>query len=337
MRVIPVTEQAFLDDFVSRQTKSQFLQSWLWGEFQQRVGHDAIRLGVEDDGHLVASAQLVGHRAPLGLSFLYAPRGPVVAERLPAEQYREAMRLIVDAAVQEAETKGAAFVRFEPPIATSDQASATIFHAIVAERQAKTMKPVQPKQTLFLDLSTTHDTLLAAAHEKTRYNIRLAEKKGVQVNVANDRIDDFLKLNRQTTKRDRFSSHPDEYYQMMVEALGPSRFLTVYVAEFQRKPVAVHLVVSFGDTATYLHGASSDEHRNVMAPHLLHWREIQDAKAAGRRWFDFWGISDEYPHWAGITRFKRGFGGHELTHLGVFDVPVDTKRYTVYRFLKRFI
>ena len=279
-----------------------FLQSWEWGTFQEKAGHRVVRL--RSDG---ATGQFIEHRLPLGRSYWYAPRGPLGS----AAAFTSAKAF-----------SGATFLRVEPGDAPADSIR---------------VASVQPSQTLVLDLTKDEEELLAGMHEKTRYNIRLAERKGVKVYEASPKdFDVFWSVMQETATRDAFRQHGKEHYRLMLEAFP---FAKLMFAEHDGRVLAANLMVHFGDTATYLHGASSNARREVMAPHLLHWECIRRAKAAGIARYDFWGVApaDAGPDhsWAGITRFKRGFGGTYVEYPGTFDIPLDGFWYGVYRALRR--
>lgn len=276
---------------------SNFLQSNEWAEFQKKLGRQIWRL----DNTLAIKYPL-----PFGQSYLYCPAGPVGdVEKLKELAKREKV----------------VFLRVEPRTGKIDL---TNFIETT---------PVQPKQTLILDLSKSEKELLNSFHPKTRYNIRLAEKKGVKVEIKKDATV-FWRLIEQTAKRDNFSSHSKDYYSKLIE----SDFVKIFAAEYQGKILAANLVVFFGDTATYLHGASADEDRNLMAPHLLQWSAIKEAKKSGCDYYDFWGVAptNQPDHsWAGITRFKEGFGGQRIDYAGTWDLPIKRGWYMLYGTIKR--
>ncbi|HTK60347.1 MAG TPA: peptidoglycan bridge formation glycyltransferase FemA/FemB family protein [Candidatus Baltobacteraceae bacterium] len=290
-----------------------FLQAWQWGEFQRALGRDVLRL--REDG---AMAQMIRMSLPLGKSYWYCPRGPLGKF--------EDMTLDADLAK-------AMFVRLEPQ--TPD----------LVPSAASKVRDVQPGQTLVVDLAQEREAIMAAMHEKWRYNIRLAERKGVKVYMTGERgtgaSDVFWDLLEETTERDRFRAHGKEYYRSMLEALsgdpatdGKTRPVARLVfAEHDGRVLAANLMVYFGDTAVYLHGASSRVRRELMAPHLLHWTAMLDAKGWGYKAYDFWGVAPEgaedHP-WAGITRFKRGFGGNYVAYPGTYDLPIDRFWYGLY-------
>jgi lipid II:glycine glycyltransferase (peptidoglycan interpeptide bridge formation enzyme) len=214
---------------------------------------------------------------------------------------------------------------------------------------------MQPREILVMDIAKSEEELLTDMKSKTRYNIKLAEKKGVKItsswNMEHETwnkkyINEFVRLIKLTEKRKSIKFHSANYYQKMLEMI-PGDILKLYVAEYNGKIIAANLVIFFGDTATYLHGATDNEYRNVMAPYLLQWQAIEDAKKAGFTRYDFGGIcsgptaldrndlqrSDRYNSWSGITKFKLGFAPEtEPTRfLGSFDLVVNAPKYFIYR------
>lgn len=176
--------------------------------------------------------------------------------------------------------------------------------------------------------------------QKTRYNIKLAEKKGVKIFVSREEkyITDFCRLVEITAKRDKITSHPEGYYRKMFETI-PGDILKLYIAEYEGKIIAANLVLFFGKTATYMHGASDNDHRSVMAPYLLQWRQILDAKKTGCERYDFGGVKTGAADssWSGITKFKTGFApSAETTKFpGSYDIILRLGKYNSYRTLQK--
>lgn len=195
-----------------------------------------------------------------------------------------------------------------------------------------------PKKTRVLDLSKTEEELLADMKPKTRYNIRLAEKKGVVVKESDD-IDAFYRLLLETSGRDRgYSPHQKEYYQKLMNVLGPKKTAKIFIAFFGDEPIAGILVTCFGEIATYLHGGFSAKSKNLMAPYLCQWQAIKDAKRAGAKVYDFWGVAEtNSPNdpWSGITRFKEGFGGSAVEFPGTFDLIVSPFWYNLFSIMAK--
>jgi len=279
-----------------------FLQSFEWGEFQKAVGRNVYRFVNSSQSTVHSFAQVIELSLPMGKKYWFIPRG-----------------VMIDGLEKEAREHGALFVRFEPLHGTPPHG-------------AVNTKPISPPQTLLVDLTKSEDEILAGMHEKTRYNVRLGLRKGVVVREGT--FGEFWKMMEETAKRDKFHTYPRGYYEKMLTINGAMRtkLWTVYAGTI---PLAAAIVGYFGDTATYLHGASSHEHRALKGPHALQWQIMQDAKKSGYRVYDVWGVSTRGGNWAGITRFKMGFGGDVVTYPGTFDLPLSKFWYTVYRLARR--
>ncbi len=286
-----------------------FLHSWQWGEFQRSLGRVVERI-YRDDEQGVTLAQAIKIPLPLGQYYWYIPKGPIGSASIDhrIEVLRE-------------ELPGAMFSRLEP----------------VEDPGLQKVNDMQPSTTTVLDLSKGKDGIFNNLKSKTRYNIRLAQRKGVVPKIVNmHRFEDFVRLLEQTTTRDKFSAHPEAYYRAMLEAMkndGAKAYLAV--GFYEERVICANIMIDFAGVRTYLHGASSNLHRNVMAPHLVHWYLIEDAIRQGMHTFDFWGIAPEgsgpkHP-WQGITRYKKGFNGDIIEHPGTFDLQMKHMWYGLYR------
>ncbi len=313
MQLIEIINKEKWNGFISREEHAQFLQSWQWGEFQRSLGRKVWRFFI---GH-VGAIQIIKYPLPLGKSYLYAPRGPVFTGSIN----------IMD------------IINHLKPLAKKEK----VVHLVIEPLKELNIeliktKHIQPQDTLILDLSKKEEDLLKEMHQKTRYNIRLAEKKGVEI-IEEDNIEKFWELMAQTSARDDFGAHPKAYYRKQIEILGPDASMKVLSAKYNGKIIASNIISFFGDTATYVHGASSNEYRNVMAPYLLQWHAIKLAKELGYKYYDLWGIApSDAPKghsWSGITRFKRGFGGIEVNYPGTLVFPLNKAWYFAYRMIKR--
>ena len=318
MKIIKLIKRDKLNEFVSRQKYSQFLQSWEWGEFQRKVSGKIWRLGIEEDNKLVGVATLIKKTLPMGKSYFYCPRGPVFG--IKKDELRM-MNLLFNEIKIVAKTEGAMFLRFEPLKKIQN-----------SKFKIQNSLDVQPSKTLILNLSKTEDEILKNMHQKTRYNIKLAEKKGVEVFEAGiEKFDDFWQLMAETSGRDNFRLHGIDYYKKMLEI--DSNFIKLFFAKYKNKIIGISLVSFFGDTATYMHGASASESRNVMAPYLLQWQVIKLAKSKGQKYYDFFGIDEK--KWPGVTRFKKGFGGQEFKYPGTFDLVLSSSWYNIYKMVRK--
>ena len=286
------------DDLVTKANGS-FLQSWAWGELQKAEGVKYWRLSEQDQVALVIKREM-----KLGKSWLYVPRGKLGGE-------------LLEKIVGLARKEKAVFVRVDSQI-TSPPA-----------RWRKAKQEVQPRETLVVNLSKTEEELLGEMRAKTRYNIRLAAKKGVTVRFSKEKkyLERFLELAKEVTGRSEFNYHSPTHFEKMLEVLGKADMLELAAAEYQSDILAVHFLIYFSDTVTYLHGASSSQRREVMAPHLLQWESMRRAKQMGFKYYDFWGVGAQWP---GITRFKEGFGGERREYAGAYDLALDKFWYWLY-------
>jgi lipid II:glycine glycyltransferase (peptidoglycan interpeptide bridge formation enzyme) len=308
----------FVHDHAPR--SGAFLQTWEWGEFQRAAGYRVRRVIGADDRGPAAAAQLVEHRLPFGMRYQYCPRGPVARLDAPGAS--------LDVLSAVARRTRSLFVRFEP--------AAYVRHTGSSVRSTTSLSPAS---TLVTDLTLSFDDLSRNLHPKTRYNVGLAERKGVTVELRAGNFDEVWGLFETTATRGQFRLHPRAYYERMLGSLSTDTcraFLAV--ARVESKIIAANVMIDCQGTRTYLHGASANEHRDAMAPYLLHWELLKDAKREGLRLYDWWGVAPEgagesHP-WAGITRFKQGFGGARLDYAGTFDLITRPTLYRVYEWIR---
>ncbi|MBI2053124.1 MAG: peptidoglycan bridge formation glycyltransferase FemA/FemB family protein [Candidatus Sungbacteria bacterium] len=293
-----------------------FLQSPEWEGFERSLGRDTWR---------IADTLVIKRDLPLGLNYLYCPR-PDFGIRNQELGIR-----VLDGIKKIAAQERSIFLKIDPLISLPP----TTYHL-------QPSLSIQPRETLILDIAGRPESgMLAAMHEKTRYNIRLAERKGVTVknfqfsifNFQSEQFEVFWKLIQETAARDGFRTHPREYYKKLLGTRSEMFSNELFIAEYQGKALAAALINFYGNTATYLHGASSGQHREVMAPHLLHWRIIQEALRRGYGHYDWWGIDER--RWSGVTRFKRGFGGRQVAHPPSVNIAYRRVWYTFYAAAKR--
>lgn len=263
----------------------------------------------------IRSVLVIRHDLPFGFIYFYAP-WPVVEDG----------DAFLSEAAAYARSVGAMFLRVEPEHAFSIQHSA--FRILGTEN-------VQPQRTIILDLAKSDVELLAAMHPKTRYNIRLAERHGVSVRweEGSDAVQKFYGLLRETAARDQFRLHPERHYEILA-AKRSSEFANLLAFAYHGGALAAAAMVNqYRDRATYLHGASAYELRSIMAPHFLHWEIARAMRGRGCRTYDLWGIDER--RWPGLTRFKRGFGGMEVSYPPAYDVVFKPAPYAFYRLQRR--
>lgn len=323
--------------FILENSPESFLQSFEWGEFQKAFGRSVFRFAIFEEDKILMLASVIEHKLPLGLRYWYIPRGPVAVRSAGERKENDSLDFLMKSLRDEASRRKIIFIRMDPAY---EKNKAGIFMISGIKFVSGS---VQPKDTLVLDLAKSEEQLLSEMKQKTRYNIRLAEKKGVFVfhNERNkENLEEFWRIIKQTSERDGIVPHNKEYYRKMLEVLDAESGnlkCRLYFAKVDGTVLAANIVLFFGDYSVYLHGASSNNFRNLMAPYLLQWRQILDAKNAGCRIYDFWGITvdNENPKWEGITRFKEGFGGEEVSYAGVLDLPVNSALYKIYSAFKK--
>lgn len=273
-----------------------FLQSWEWGEFMRSRGERVYRF-VLDGVHV----QVFEKKLAFGFVFWYVPRA-----------FLNGMRCV--SLCKLARDFGAVFVRIE---SMSDVSFGDCVDAA----------SVQPHHTHVVSLDD-EELMLARMHAKTRYNIRLAQRKGVEVVFSKSYVDDFVRLMHVTSDRNRFGIHGDVYYRSQIAQDHAQLVVGIYEGHV----IAAHVYWIFGDTLTYVHGASANDYRQVMAPYLVHGEAMQWARDRGVKRCDLWGIDEA--RWPDLTAFKRRFGGEDVSYSRCVEFPVRTFWYRVYRFIQ---
>lgn len=302
-----------------------FLQSEEWKAFQEAMGKKTKVFG---EG-LSRMNVFEHHIAPVG-KYGYIPRGPIM------DASTTAIHKTLNDLQKEAKRNHFGWLRIEP----AGECDQKQLEDILKDKVICSPHDMQPKELLILSIADDAERLLATMKPKTRYNIRLAEKKGVKVFTTRDPkyVAAFCDLTVMTALRDGIVPHPRSHYETMLRII-PEDMLTLYVAEYQGKVIAANLVMFFGRFATYLHGASSNASREVMAPYALQWQQMQAAKTKGCDRYDLGGVCTDTTDgsWQGITRFKQGFAPYQAVTrcTGSFDIMIHPLQYRVYRILQR--
>lgn len=330
------SDQADWDQFIQKHPEGNLLQSWSWGEFQEALGNPIWRFRVVDEKNETLS-QLLAIKLALGFGkfILYTPREVLINRSASAHTQHQAMELIVAKIKELAKAERLILWRTDPPLKRTDTAALSIYKSFGF---VSSQKSIQPRTNWLLAIDAKPTNLLAAMKPKTRYNIRLAEKKNVEVvrSRNNEDIRIFNQLNRETAIRDKFTPYSDNYYKKQLEILGRAGLMELLIAYWNNIPLAAVLIAHFGPHAVYLHGASSSEHREKMANHAIQWAAILEAQNKGCATYDLGGISwnNEDLAWAGITRFKQGFGGRAAEYIGTLELPLSPLWYRFYRVLR---
>ena len=302
----------------------EFLQSEFWGTLSAKSGETVEYWGVKAEEQILASVLLI--KKPLGGSFFYwsAPRGPRGEEKAIIFLLQELKK----------KKASAVFLRLEPEKLPNDE--------LIKNKLQKSID-LQPKKTLILDLEKSEADLLKEMSQKTRYNVRLAGKKGVVIVPGSSQdFSEFWRLMSITGQRDAFRLHRATHYQNLIEAgeregaISSNKIngqIKLFFAQANGKNIATGLFSFFGQRVTYLHGASDNEARNLMAPHFLQWAVIKQAQQEGYKYYDFYGIDEQ--KWPGVTRFKLGFGGSVKEYPGTYDFVFRPVIYNLYKWLRK--
>lgn len=330
MRMREITEQQEWENGIRTISFRPFTQSFIWGEFQAGLGKSVKRFFIEDEGGVSAACQLIFESRPLVGGYWFAPKGPIFVTE-DSKKKKKAMNLLQVYA--KTHLRQGVFLRAEPMLGAKTE--------IPPGWERK--KSLNPSSTRRLDLKQTKEVILHGMHQKTRYNIRLSEKKGAIVRAGTEeQLSDFLRLMKETAERRAFIQHADAYMKDTFEFLNRSGLARLRVAEFEDEIIAGQMEIWYGDTVTYLYGASSSKRRELMAPYALHWSALNEAEKAGMHWYDLWGENpgdetsiDYKKSWDGISRFKKGFGGEHLESIGTLDSPIRGRTYRILRLLRR--
>lgn len=273
---------------------------------------------------MMAGAQILFRSMPLGLRLAYIPRGPVVDFN-----DNNTVSQLFDATFRIAKSRGAFALKLEPNVLATTKLQLETCNLQPASS-------IQPRTTIHLDLTRNLDTILAQMKPKWRYNIRLADRKGIVVRPGSrDDVSTFYHLMQITSERDKFAVHSMDYYSTAFDLFTARDYARLFVAEYEHEPLAMIFVTAFGGEAIYLYGASSNAHRERMPNHALHWSAIQWAKERGCVRYDLWGLgatTDADAQTAhGLYQFKQGFGGEMVQYIGGYDAVFSRWRYKVYR------
>jgi len=395
MKINEITDQQLgptWDSFIIKNSSpAAFLQSWKWGQFRKQCLDEEVKYfavcnnntstntdansakspcpGNEaniDECELIAAALFIKRKLPGGKFYLHCPRGPVVKFLISSSQSQieKICKLLINKIRETAKQEKIVFARIAPPYerknARAQECKSADFKNFSKPKILTNLK--EPENTLILNLEKPEEEILQAMHQKTRYNIRLAERKGIKIEIKNlsqhkvvvsaslqkletKDIDVFYDLLKQTAMRDKIKIFNKSYYEKLLTYFNqpqvtnckPQVTANLFIAKYNNRPLSSIIIIGFGNTATYLHGASSNEHRNLMPNHAIQWAAIKWAKWQGYKWYDFWGIAPKFKNsdWAGISRFKRGFvsekTGKEVDYLGTFDYVLNKKWYNLYR------
>ena len=324
---MPIVSLSDWNQFLVSHPNAHLLQTGEWGELKSAFGWKAVRIITGNVGF-----QILFRRLPLGFTIGYIPK-PTFSSQQSAfnqELWRE-----IDLVCKKNQT---IFLKLELDRwqdTEPNQLPITNYQLQMSSHN------IQPPCTIIVDIKDSEEEILARMKQKTRYNIRLSEKKGVTVRSWDD-IEAFHNMMLLTGERDGFGVHSREYYQRVYDLLHPKQMGELLLAEYEGKPLAALFVARNGNRAYYLYGASTNEERNRMPTYLLQWEAMRWSKARGCEEYDLWGVPDEeeatleanfetrHDGLWGVYRFKRGFGGELRRAVQAMDKVYNRPLYLAY-------
>lgn len=293
-------------------------QSREWEEFKLATGYQK--------SHRVGDILVLQKALPLGRTMLYSPM------------------------IAEDQIEATASKNFGQEIAGIAQENRSVFYRLelnttndkLTPRPAsgfrKSFEEMQPENNWLVDLSQPEEKILAGMKQKGRYNIKIAEKYNIKVTYSNStgpELHAFYNQYAKTGSRHKITYRQKKYFESLLDILGRCDYARVYIAWHGKTALASALVLFSGKAALYLYGGSSEEHREMMAPYLLHWHIMREAKERGCTEYNFLGVApneDPGHPWSGITRFKKQFGGFQVDILGCYDLPIRKVEYKSFKF-----
>ncbi len=323
------------DYFVQTHPAGHVLQTSRWGQHQAQFGWKVERVTITTD-QVVAGAQVLFRRLAPGLITAYIPKGPLMDWNRP-----DICSSLWAAIHRLCRSRRALWLKIEPDLPESPELAVQLMQWGLIPAPFH----IQPRRTIWLDLTPDLDEIFSRIKSKCRYNVRLSERKGVQVYAGQRKeMDIFNQLRAVTGQRDDFHIHDPAYYDQVYELLVAAGYGQLFIAHYEGQPLAAIIILACGGKAWYVYGASSNEHRERMPNHAIQWAAIRWAKERGCKLYDLWGIPDEDPDtleaqfagredglW-GVYRFKRGWGGQIVRYIGAFDYVYNRPLYALYRY-----
>jgi lipid II:glycine glycyltransferase (peptidoglycan interpeptide bridge formation enzyme) len=312
------------------------VQTWEWGDFQESQGHKVYRLGVFDQQKIISVYTVSFHRIPhTNFSIGTLLRGPAIDGTM------------IENIKKIAQKENAIFVKFEPDEIEKIYDNS---YQLIKNKSVLLNFPglvTSPKvafypHTFIIDLSKSEDELLADMSQKTRYNIKIANRHGVTIShsTKDEDFEIYLKMLFDTTKRQGFYLHSENYHRRQWSILKPTGMAQIFSATFQGQTLAAFMVFILKDRLFYPYGASLDIHREVMAPTLLMWEAIKYGQSLGLKTFDMWGClgpdANASQQGFGFHRFKQGYGGNLIQYVGTYDLVINPRLFKLYNLVDKY-
>lgn len=313
-----ITNKTAWEEFVLSKKPKTFLQSWNWGETNIYAGYFVVRFGLFKEGKLVAVAQLIEQKAKRGPHFLI-PGGPVIDWK-----DRKSVNFFLEFLKKYSKEKGAWFFRIRPDIEDNDP-NRKLFDGLGFKESPMHL---HAQNTWILDISSGEEEILKGMRKSTRYLV----KKGITADfelkkTIEPKFADVLsRLQVDTSRRHKFVGFSQKLFEGQLATFGKDGQAELFICKQGKKEHCAAIIIYYGDTAYYHHSASTDESKKIPIAYFLQWNVIKSAREKGLKFYNFWGVApDDNPkhRFAGVTLFKKGFGGFQVDYLHARDFPLS--------------
>jgi peptidoglycan pentaglycine glycine transferase (the first glycine) len=333
MTIREIERKEVWNSFLLECPQKTFCQSWNWGEFNKSMGDTVWRFGIFSKDELIAVAQTIFVNAKRG-KFLFVPHGPVFNGKMDIVAMRSFLEYLKGLGKKE----GAIFIRFSPIVERSEE-NVNLFRKLGTRNAPIHM---HPELTWELDLKVSEDDLLRGMRKTTRYLVKQAEKNPdvkVEKSQSTEDLDAFEDVYLKTADRHSFTPFSMKYLKKELDAFKESDEILIFSGKYKGEIVSSAMIIFTGNNAFYHQGASSLKYPKVPVSYLLQWEAIKEAKRRGCEFYNFWGIAPEdeiekaknHP-WAGLSLFKKGFGGYKKEYVKTQDYPLSLRYWPTFIF-----
>ncbi len=320
--VKPISSEHVWEEFLAQRPEASFLQSWYWGVFQENLGRTIARAGFYSRDHLVGVMLSIIEPAKRGKYFA-VPGGPVIDW-----DNQLVVKAFVEEITNQAQSTGCSFVRVRPQLEASDF-SVKLFAKLGF---SKSPMHLGAELTHQLDLTPPEEEILAQMRKSTRYEIKKAQKTGLNITTSTNPADikTFYEIQLATARRQHFIPFTYEFLHEQFKTFAGQNQAMLYSAYFEKTLLAQALIIFYGQEAVYHYGASTEAGRKYPGAYLIQWAAIKEAKRRGLKRYNFWGVADDPSHrYYSLSIFKRGFGGYDFNYLHAHDFVISKPRYVI--------